>query len=173
VSENRGRDLSAKENSTLPILLIREGYTPAKIRYCLKVFWEAVRQCQCAGYLVVEGWNDDPRPLKDIPEARELLREAIRQGVLGVLQPNVSAILPFVDPDACPLGSGECWCVAHQACDVQGRLAISAEMFERFKADVYSSAATMAALVTPSPLPERARDLDRHGRIRKPKRKRS
>jgi hypothetical protein len=160
VSDQPAKPAVAAFPPTYPCLVIRRGSTPADLRYCLKVFFKIVHERQTAGYVFVHGWNDDPRGLVEIPEARDLCKEAIRQGILGCLQPSADKLLVTMSADGCPLGGVEIWAIANAACDAEGLIALHKELTPRFEADLRASAATLISLIAPDPLPATVEEID-------------
>jgi hypothetical protein len=69
--------------------------------------------------LVVNGFNDDPRNLWEIPRAVELLRRAYSAGFVAVLEPSTTTG-PRADGAALGLGALEVWLIATGRFDADG-----------------------------------------------------
>jgi hypothetical protein len=86
--------------------------------------------------LVVQGFNDDPRNLWEIPRAVELLRRAYSAGFVAVLEPSTTTG-PRADGAAFGLGALEVWLIATGRFDVDcGRLEIETMALLDFVSEV-------------------------------------
>jgi hypothetical protein len=86
--------------------------------------------------LVVQGFNDDPRNLWEIPRAVELLRRAYSAGFVAVLEPSTTTG-PRADGAAFGLGALEVWLIATGRFDVDcGRLEIETMALLDFASEV-------------------------------------
>jgi hypothetical protein len=128
------------------LAMIRKGYTDSQLRLTARQMLEASEETQTAGLLLVGGWDNDPRPLVRIPEARQLCKDAIRHGILALLKFNANEAAALVGLEGCPFGGIELWACAHEMCDGDGKILINQEDYDRFQLELDRAGATILSL---------------------------
>ncbi len=70
-----------------------------------------------APVIALEGFNDDPRELWHIPEARQLLATIVSSGLLSVMEPSVIFSKRYMLPGIVTMGALEAWLIASDRFD--------------------------------------------------------
>jgi len=140
------------------IATLHKDQDAASIRWGIKVLHAACHEYQRPGYIAVAGWDDDPRPLIEIPEARQLARTAIQLGLLPLLASNNAGLNGILAPEDMPLGGAEFWCLAHAQLDDKGEVICGQPEQERMLRDLEASKDALFTLLAPPVLPM---DLER------------
>lgn len=103
-------------------------------------------------FMTIDGYDDDPRSLYEIPESKQLCQRMTDMGFLSVLQPSTMLDETFSDDSllgSMPFGAFEVWAIATGLLNKVGQIEVTQDMLNKFWGLIHNSNVLCTATCKP------------------------
>jgi hypothetical protein len=131
---------------------LRREFAPQQVRNLIRFMSRESSVSRAPWFVGVGGWDEDPRPLAAIPEARTLVRTAIRNGMLALMSAGFGELEKFIPEEQLPLDGYLLWQLGFGRLDAQQVPQLYVGWAEHYRLDFDRAEKALYALLrTPAP----------------------